>query len=199
MIRLLITAGTGPVEVRRFVGWLAEALSRELPVSSSAASGDPPASVILTVESDTVDGWVGTHALHHRSESRGKRARARWYAAVSVLPELPAGATLLDPADVEVKATRSGGPGGQSVNTTDSAVIARHRPSGIAVRVDGERSQHANRQTAMRRLAEALAEVEAQSLADAAREQRQRHYQLVRGAPVAQWRVDPLGELRRDR
>jgi peptide chain release factor 1 len=68
---------------------------------------------------------------------------------VAVLPE-PTGAQVrLDPADLEVSTCRGSGAGGQHRNKTESAVIVRHRPTGLTVRVESERSQHQNRETAM--------------------------------------------------
>jgi peptide chain release factor 2 len=59
--------------------------------------------------------------------------------------------------DVEISFTRSGGPGGQNVNKRETAVHAVHRPSGLAVRVDSERQQQANRDRALEILAAKLA------------------------------------------
>jgi peptide chain release factor len=70
-----------------------------------------------------------------------------------------------------------------------------HRPTGIAVRVDAERSQHANRRRALDRLGEALAARAADAAARSRGAQRSVHHALVRGAPVRTWRRGEDGSL----
>lgn len=62
----------------------------------------------------------------------------------------------LDPRDVDIATARGSGPGGQKRNTTESCVIATHRPTGTQVRIDNERSQHQNRALALKALAARL-------------------------------------------
>lgn len=76
---------------------------------------------------------------------------------VAVLPLDEATEQSLPVGEVEITTTRGSGPGGQHRNTTDSCVIARHKPTGLTVRIDG-RSQHANRRLAMELLAGKVAE-----------------------------------------
>lgn len=206
-LRLTVSAGFGPLEVRAFVGVLADALAEDLVargvlVEDVVVHGDPnaPRSVDLglRVLSDVgaLDGLVGTHALVHRSPTRGGRARKRWFAGVTLAPFAPIHATIVDPGDVRVEVARASGPGGQHVQKTESAVRVVHVPTGIAVRVASERSQHQNRARAMARLAEALAEREAAARADAAGARRMACLGVVRGAPVATWRLREHGPAR---
>jgi peptide chain release factor 1 len=133
--------------------------------------------VIVALQGSDVFRWMKYEGGGHRvqrvpaTESQGRIHTSA--ATVAVLPEAEEYEVELKAEELHIEACRSQGPGGQSVNTTDSAVRVVHLPTGISVHMQDEKSQHKNKAKALRVLRSRLYEYY-QSQIDAERDEARR-------------------------
>lgn len=196
MVLLQLSANTGPEEcclaVRKSLAYLqteATAMAVRVDVVEQLA-GDRAGnlrSVLLALDGEQAQAlalrWRGSVQWICTSPYRPAHRRKNWFIGADIFEPDTSGADGdgLQDKDLRFETLRSSGPGGQHVNTTDSAVRATHIPSGLAVKVQTERSQHANKRLARALLAQKLADRAQDATSQSRAARRTQHHQVERG------------------
>ncbi len=208
MILLQLTANTGPEECCLAVRKALQVLLRECADTGVSAEvledvpGEKPGnlrSVLLALEGDAAPAaalrWRGSVQWSCSSPYRPGHKRKNWFIGAEVFePDVPNAGEALRDKDLRFETLRASGPGGQHVNKTDSAVRATHLPTGLSVKVQTERSQHANKRLARALLAHKLTSAAAEDAQTARAERWLQHHGVERGNPTRQFKGEGFRE-----
>lgn len=157
--------------------------------------------VTLLIEGENAYGYLksekGVHRIVRISPFDPSGKRHTSFASVDVMPDLDAQVEIhINPSDLRVDTYRASGAGGQHVNKTESAIRITHIPTGIVVQCQNERSQHSNRETAMRMLMGKLIELKEQEQKDKVEDLKGDYSQIAWGSQIRSYVFHPYNMVK---
>ena len=196
MILLQLSSGQGPMECCQAIGLALKTIEKEClekgigfnvveTVKTNEKGCFKSAMIKLESANDEVakqlaTSWQGAMLWICQSKFRPKHKRKNWFFSGRMYEVNEAKLDL----EVTFQACRASGAGGQHVNTTDSAVRATHIATGVSVRVESERSQHANKRLAKALLFQKFENAKHEQMSQQDKARWQQHWELERGNPV---------------
>lgn len=187
--------------LRMYLRWAEQSGYVVVMVDESAGDEAGIKSATIEIKGDFAYGKLkgehGVHRLVRLSPFNADNLRQTSFAKVEVMPliEKP-DAVLIDEKDLKIDVYRSGGHGGQSVNTTDSAVRVTHMPTGIVVAIQNERSQLQNKETAMTILRSKLAQLQLEQHLDTVSELKGPNEQAAWGNQIRSYVLHPYKQVK---
>lgn len=191
-----ITSGKGPDECALAVSHVMHSIIKEakqfnikteLLEAVPGSKNDTHTSALISLQGENlthfISLWQGSICWICESPYRPNYKRKNWFVGVDIFSPFEDRITLNE-KDLKFETMRASGPGGQHVNTTESAVRITHIPTGITSIARGERSQHMNKKLALFRLQSLLEKEHQKKMADTTTEKWEKHSQLERGNQI---------------